>query len=41
MHDSAVPLNMQLMPQQGSVPFVCVAFSDGSVKLIDYMNEDN
>jgi WD40 repeat protein len=38
---SALPLTMALMPQAGSVPFVCVALSDNSVKLIDYMNEDN
>ena len=30
---------MQLIP--GTSPFVCVTLSDNSVKLIDFMNEEN
>lgn len=30
---------MQLLP--GTSPFVCVAMSDNSVKLVDFMNEEN
>ena len=30
---------MQLLP--GTSPFVCVTLSDNSVKLIDFMNEEN
>jgi len=37
---TSLPATMQLMPQ-GSAPFVCIALRDNSLKLIDYMNEEN
>ena len=40
MSGSALPITMQLMPN-GNSPFVCVALTDKTLKLIDYMNEDN
>jgi len=30
---------MQMMPT--NVPFICISFSDNSIKLIDFMNEVN
>ena len=35
----ARPMMMQLMP--GNLPFIAVALSDQSLKLIDYLNEEN
>jgi len=40
LSSTAVPKAMALMPA-GSSPFICVAMTDNSLKLIDYMNEDN
>ena len=37
---TSLPVTMQLMPQ-GSSPFICIALRDNSLKLIDYMNEEN
>jgi WD40 repeat protein len=40
MSGTALPITMQLMPT-GNSPFICVALTDNTLKLIDYMNEDN
>lgn len=40
MSGTSLPVTMQLMPT-GNSPFVCVALRDNSLRLIDYMNEDN
>lgn len=39
MSASSLPKQMQLLP--GSSPFVCCAMQDNSIKLIDFMNEEN
>ena len=40
MSSTSLPVTMQLMPH-GSSPFICIALQDKSLKLIDYMNEEN
>ena len=39
MSGHSLPRTMQLMP--GSSPFICVSLMDNSIKLIDFMNEEN
>ena len=39
MSPTSLAKTMQLMP--GNSPFICIALQDNSIKLIDFMNEDN
>jgi hypothetical protein len=39
LSQTSLPIQMQLMPT--SIPFIAVAFRDGSIKLVDFMNEAN
>ena len=36
---SSLPMQIQLMP--GTSPFICASFKDNSIKLIDFMNQEN